>query len=605
MDLPKVKKLCGARTSARNLCAWRDRASASVSSAVKFLCTIIFSAFFLSCSTEPQKTKADLIVHHAVVYTVDSTFTVAESFAVKDGRILAVGKNDSILAKYEAAETIDAQGKAVFPGFIDAHCHFLNYGLGLQQVDLVGTKSFDEVLQRVTADSKTHPGEWIIGRGWDQNDWEKKEFPTRDKLDSLFPNRPVLLTRIDGHAALANGEALDRAHIHPMTQVSGGSVEFVSIEPENDPDLKPADVNELKHMGYPSHRLTGILVDNAVELVKQVIPKNTKEEYRSALLAAQKNCFAYGITTVDDAGLMKHEIDAIDELQKSGELKMRIYAMLSDSAPNYAHYFAKGPYKTDRLNVRSFKFYADGALGSRGACLRRPYADKPQQIGFLLSTRAHFEKKFQECLAKGFQVNTHCIGDSANHLVTLLYAQYLRDALNKRWRIEHAQVVSKDDQELMRTIAAGNLIPSVQPTHASSDMYWAGDRLGPERVKTAYAYADLLKSTRYLALGTDFPVEHISPFYTFYAAVVRKDLKGWPAEGYQMENALTREQALRGMTAWAAYSNFEEKEKGSLEPGKLADFVILEDDLMQAPAEKLPKINVKATYLNGEKVYGE
>ncbi|TND00868.1 MAG: Amidohydrolase 3, partial [Bacteroidetes bacterium] len=523
------------------------------------------------------------------------------SFAVKDGRILEVGKNDSILAKYESKHMIDAQGKAVFPGFIDAHCHFLHYGLGLTEVDLVGTKSFDDVLARVEEFAKRADGEWIVGRGWDQNDWDQKKFPERRKLDSLFPGRPVILTRIDGHAALVNGEALQRAGIHYMTEVSGGDVEVISVNPDDDPDLDPNARGEMKHMGYPSHRMTGILIDNAVDLVKAIIPKPSNDDLFYALLAAQKNCLAMGITTVDDAGLLKYEIDAIDTLHRRGTLKMRVYAMLSDSAPNYAAYTK--PYKTERLNVCSYKFYADGALGSRGACLLAPYTDMPAKQGFLLSTQTHFEEKFVWALQHGFQCNAHCIGDSANRLVIALYQKYLRDVRDKRWRIEHAQVVSAADQLLLNT--ADNIIPSVQTTHATSDMYWAGERLGPERVKTAYAYADLLKQSKRLALGTDFPVENISPFYTFYAAVVRKDLKGWPAEGYQSENALTREQALRGMTSWAAWSNFEEKEKGSLEAGKFADFIILEEDMMKAPFEKLPAINVKATFINGEKVYGE
>lgn len=561
--------------------------------------------FFLSCSNEPQKEKADLIVHHAVVYTVDSAFTVAESFAVRDGKIIAIGKNDSILARFTSDEMIDAQGSAVYPGFIDAHCHFLHYGLGLQEANLVGTKSFAEVLTRVQAFAAENKSEWIIGRGWDQNDWDKKEYPDRFKLDSLFPNRPVLLTRIDGHAALANGEALRRAKVNYMTQVSGGTVEVKSLDPENDPDLKPAQVTELKHMNYPSHRVTGILVDNAVDLVKKVIPQHSDASYRTALLAAQANCVAMGITTVSDAGLMKQEIDAISKLHESGELKMRIYAMLSDSAPNYAHYFKSGPVKTDRLNVCSFKFYADGALGSRGACLLRPYNDRPHEIGFLLSTRAHFEKKFAECLQHGFQVNSHCIGDSANRLVIDLYTGLLANAPDPRWRIEHAQVVSTDDQAKLGGAMKMKIIPSVQPTHATSDMYWAGERLGETRVGTAYAYNDLLKQAGIVALGTDFPVENISPFYTFYAAVTRMDLKKYPAGGYQPANALTREQALRGMTIWAAYANREEQEKGSLEAGKMADFVILDGDLMQISPEKIPGTKAKATYISGEKIFGQ
>jgi predicted amidohydrolase YtcJ len=322
------------------------------------------------------------------------------------------------------------------------------------------------------------------------------------------------------------------------------------------------------------------------------------------------------LTTVDDAGLMKYEIDAIDELQKQGKLKMRVYAMLSDSTPNYKYYLEKGPYKTDRLNVCSFKFYADGALGSRGACLLKPYADKKVWKGFLLNTPDHFSEKAKIMIDKGFQMNTHCIGDSAVRLLQHIYMfpygykenkdgsismTICNDCLSSkkaRWRIEHYQVINRKDLE-----NAQNVIPSVQPTHATSDMYWAKDRLGNERVKYAYAYKDLLKAAGLLALGTDFPVEDISPFKTFYAAVFRKDSKGFPEGGFQMENALTREETIKGMTIWAAYSNFEEKEKGSLEKGKFADFVILDTDIMKCSEKNILTSKVLSTYLNGEKVY--
>jgi predicted amidohydrolase YtcJ len=549
---------------------------------IKKLFLLILSSYFLySCTT--SKKEADLIIHNAVIYTVDSAFSIQQAMAIKDGKIIETGSNEQILNSYSAKETKDIQGKTIFPGFIDAHCHFLSYGLGLQKVDLVGTTSFENVVQvvkdfAVKTDQTPNPSttgevQWIEGRGWDQNDWAVKEYPTKEKFDSLFPNTPLILKRIDGHAVLANSAALKLAGLDNKTKIDGGDL------------IKDAKGN-----------LTGILIDNAVDLVTSKISAPSKEKLFNALLVAQENCFAVGLTTIDDAGLMKYEIDAIDELQKSGKLKMRIYAMLSDSDPNYKYYLEKGPYKTDKLNVRSFKFYADGALGSRGACLLEHYSDKKEWKGFLLNTKEHFEKYAAIMAEKGFQMNTHCIGDSSDRLILDIYKKNIKP--DSRWRVEHAQVVNKNDFEKFKDI-----IPSVQPTHATSDMYWAGERLGKEREKGAYAYKDLLKASGLVALGTDFPVEDISPFKTFYAAVVRKDAKGFPDKGYQMENALTREETIRGMTIWAAYSNFEEKEKGSLEKNKFADFIILDTDLMKCEPNSILSTKVLATYLNGERVH--
>jgi predicted amidohydrolase YtcJ len=560
------------------------------------LCTLWLMAVLSSCSSH-DKEKADLIIHNAVIYTVDSAFSTTESFAIKDGKIIAVGSNDSILRKYDG-ELLDAQGNAVYPGFIDAHCHFYGYGKGLNQADLVDTKSFDEVIQRVVEFSKTKKGEWLVGRGWDQNDWTLKEYPTKDRLDSLFPNTPVFLKRVDGHAALVNSEAMRRAGITNETQIDGGSIEHYKKGIAAKGELKSTD------------NLTGVLVDNAVDLVANKIPSASKPEAQASLLAAQKNCFAVGITTVDDAGLEKQIVDLIDEMQKNGELKMRVYAMLTDNKENLDYYLDHGPYKTDRLNVRSFKFYADGALGSRGACLLKPYADKPEQQGFLLSKPEYFAEMARKMFDRGFQMNTHCIGDSAVRWLERTYGRCFMatsERMDKRWRIEHHQVTSEEDISILTHFNSTdyNLIPSVQPTHATSDMYWAKDRLGEERAKYAYAYKALLNAAGMLALGTDFPVENINPMYTFYAAVARKDLKGFPEGGFQMENALTREETLKGMTLWAAFSNFEEKEKGSIVPGKFADFVILDNDIMKVNIDEVPKVKVVATFVNGEKVYSK
>jgi hypothetical protein len=538
---------------------------------------LLLTVFFISFKAAK---KVDTIVHNGKVYTVDQKFNTAQAFAIKNGKIVDIGSNKDILKKYTATEIIDAKGQAVYPGFIDAHAHFWGYGMSLQDADLVDTKSWDEVVERLQEFVKRKnipPGESIIGRGWDQNDWEVKEFPNKEKLDQLFPDNPVLLRRIDGHAAIANQKALDLGGIKAGAKINGGEVEV------------------------KNGKLTGILIDNAIGLAGA--PVNlTLTKVISALKEGQENCFAVGLTTVDDCGLGYRQVLLIDSLQKEGILKMRIYAMLSDAKGNYDFAFRQGKIKTDHLNVRSFKVYADGALGSRGAALLQPYSDRPDWSGFLLSSQKHFDSVANIISQHGFQMCTHAIGDSGNRTILNIYGKYLKGKNDKRWRIEHSQVINEKDFNLFGKYS---IIPSVQPTHATSDMYWAGDRLGPKRVKGAYAFNQLMKENGWIPLGTDFPVEDISPFKTFYAAVFRVDAKGWPNGGYQMENALSRIEALKGMTIWAAKSNFEENEKGSLEKGKFADFIILDKDLMKVPEKNILDTKVVMTFVGGKKVYNK
>jgi len=539
------------------------------------LLALLGPAFLLlSCST---KTKVDLLIYNASIYTVDSSFSVAEAMAVSDGKIVETGRTADLQNKYDPKENLDAQGKFIYPGFIDAHAHFVSYGQSLFTVDLYDSKSIDELVQRVKDFDSAHPNEaWILGRGWDQNKFPGKSYPTNEALNKLFPNKPVLLGRVDGHAAIANDKALALAGVRPGDKLTGGEIET------------------------KNGKLTGILIDNAVDLVSSKVPQQTPEKLKEALTEAQKNCFAVGLTTIDDCGLDHATISFIDSLQKTGDLKMRLYAMLSDAKENFEFAFTKGKIKTDHLDVRAFKVYADGALGSRGACLLHPYSDQPGWSGFLLSSQQHYDSVARIIYEHGWQMCTHAIGDSGNRTMLTVYSKYLKGKNDLRWRIEHAQVINEND---FKMFGEYNIIPSVQPTHATSDMYWAGDRLGSERVKGAYAFKQLLEQNGWIPLGTDFPVEDISPFKTFYAAVVRKDAKGWPANGFQMENALTREEALRGMTIWAAKANFEENEKGSLEKGKFADFVILDNDLMKEVPEKLLQVRVLKTFVGGERVY--
>lgn len=539
----------------------------------RYLPFLFALSFVYSCST---KTSVDLLVYNGTIYTVDSAFSTAEAMVIKNGKILETGSVADLEKKYDAREKSDAGGGYIYPGFMDDHSHFTEYGFGLNKVNLVGTTSWDEIIEKIKAFSKENPEGWIMGQGWDQNDWPVKTFPDNSKLNELFPDRPVMMSRVDGHALIANQKALDLANIKAGDKTAGGEIEV------------------------KNGKLTGILVDNAMDLVYGKIPSATIAQTKEALLEAQQNCFAAGLTTVSECGIGFETVLFMDSIQKTGDLKIRVFAMLSDNKKNFDFAFQNGKIKTDRMNMRGFKFLADGALGSRGACLLQPYSDRPGWYGFLLNPQSHYDSAAKIISEKGWQMSTHAIGDSSNRMILNIYAKYLKGKNDLRWRIEHAQVIHENDFKLF---GENKIIPSVQPTHATSDMYWAGDRLGKERVKGAYAYKQLLEQNGWEALGTDFPVEDISPLKTFYAAVVRKDAKGWPESGFQMENALSRTEAMRGMTIWAARANFEEKEKGSLEKGKFADFVILDKDLMTEAPEQLLQVRVLKTYVGGEKVY--
>ncbi|MDI1355271.1 MAG: amidohydrolase [bacterium] len=537
---------------------------------------IFFCAILSFSSCTQKKEKVDLIVYHAHIYSVDSANTRYEAMAIKGGNILELNSSERILQKYEAKDLVDAEGKTVFPGFTDAHCHFTGFATDMWKCQLSGTTSFENVLEKVKEYSINAPMYWIYGRGWDQNDWLLKEFPDKLKLDALYPNRPVFLKRVDGHAALVNQKALDLAGVTITTKVKGGTVEI------------------------KNNQLTGILIDNAMDLVDGIIPHISDSLAKVYYRKAEIRCFSLGLTQVHDCGISEHTLELLDAEQKSGHLKMKIYALLSDDSTYYERWIKKGILRTERLTMGGFKVYADGALGSRGACLREAYSDKKEWMGFLLTDQLRLTKIAQTLVNSNLQMCTHAIGDSANRTILKIYAAALKGKNDRRWRIEHAQVIAPGDFGYFEKYS---IIPSVQPTHATSDMYWAKDRLGAERIKTAYAYQLLLKAGGIVALGTDFPVEDISPIKTFYAAVVRQDTKGFPENGFQKENALSREEALRGMTIWAAYSSFEEKIKGSLEKGKTADFILLDTDLMNCKESEILGTRVMASYVNGEQVF--
>ena len=529
---------------------------------------IILSILNFSCNNE-----VDLIIVNSEIYTANENNQIAKSIAVKDGKIIEVS-SENLVSRYEANEILDANGKTILPGFIDSHCHFYNLGLDQQVVDLRGTTSFEEIIERLIASDLNNESDLILGRGWDQNDWDNKQFPVNTELNKVFENKLVVLERIDGHAYIVNDNALELAGIDQNTLVRGGLVLLK--------DNKP----------------TGVLIDAPMSMVDKVLPEKSIREKVNALKQAQEISFSYGLTTVSDAGLSTEIINVIDSLHKSEELKIKIYAMVSVSKNNIQRLKETGIIKTPKLNVRSFKVYGDGALGSRGAALKKPYCDDPHNYGFLRTDIKDLKYYANEIAGMGFQMNTHAIGDSTVSVLLKEYQKVLNDIEDPRWRIEHSQVVDLNEFELYND----KILPSVQPTHATSDMYWAYDRLG-KRIDGAYAFKDLLSQSKRIALGTDFPVEKVNPFHTFYSSIERKDLNGYPENGFQIENALTREETLKGMTIWGAYFNFEEDEKGTIEKGKSADFIIIDQNIMKIEADKIPYTKVLKTFVDGELVF--
>lgn len=547
-----------------------------------FLVALILFAPSLALT---QRAPADLIVTNARIYTVDPSRPFVEAMVVANGRVVFTGPAGAALT-YRGSNTrvLDAQGQTVIPGMIDAHVHLLGLGTALRTVDLVGTTSYDQIVQRVAARAKEVPaGTWITGRGWDQNDWGDTRFPSHEALSRAVPNHPVYLTRVDGHAALVNAAAMKAAGLTTATQdPTGGRIVRGT---DNEP--------------------SGVLVDRAMGLVGRVIPPASKEETRAATLAAIRETNKWGLTGVHDAGVGKSVIDVFEEVAKEGQYSLRNYIMVANDDAAIDHYLARGPQNglyDNRLWIKAIKISADGALGSRGAALIEPYSDEPANRGLITIPEGRVKSVAVKALGKGFQVNVHAIGDRANRVVLDEMEAALREVpvADHRFRIEHAQILNFDD---IPRFAKLGVIPSMQASHQTSDMYWAGNRIGPTRLLGAYAWRSLLNSGVIIPNGSDFPVEHVNPLISFHSAVARQDANDWPAGGWFPEQRMTRDEALKSMTIWPAYASFMEKEVGSLEPGKLADFVILDQDIMRVPNEMILRTRVLATYLGGKPVY--
>ena len=537
------------------------------------LLLLIFSA-----GCQFAKAPVDLVVRNANIVCLDGNGTKAQAMAVHQGQIVAVGKEHEILNAYRGTQVEDVQGATVYPGLIDAHSHLLGYALNLAHTDLVGTTSWEDVLLRLKTDHEGSDDPWVRGRGWDQNDWALPQFPDRAELDRLFPNRPVVLQRIDGHAVMANQRALQMTGLLHAQELPGGEI------------LRRTD-------GTP----TGVLVDGAADSLLARIPKPSAQTKALALRKAQDNLVAAGLTTVTDAGLDVEDIALLDSLHQVGALWLRVVAMANPTEPNFQAMAERGGWLTERLIAQSFKFYMDGALGSRGAALLEPYDDRPGHRGLLLQSPEIYQAQLERIHDDGFQAATHAIGDSAARLVLNAYHRVLGGPNDKRWRMEHAQVIHPDD---LNRFAEASIIPSVQPTHATSDMYWAGQRLGRGRIRRAYAYVDLKNQLGMVPLGTDFPVEDIDPRKTYLAAVARQDEQRHPQEGFHLDQALSPEEAMLGMTLWAALASRMENRVGSIEVGKRADFVVVDRDwtLLKDPHD-IMQSEIEKTFIDGVQVH--
>jgi predicted amidohydrolase YtcJ len=528
---------------------------------------------------------ADLIVTNARIYTVDDSRPFVSALAVRNGRVQFVGsQREALFLRGPSTTMVDANGQTVIPGITDAHGHLFEIGTFLRNIDLKDTRSFNDIVTRIGTHAKSAAANsWIFGRGWDQNQWGDTRFPTHDALSRVSPNNPVILERVDGHAILVNSAAMRAANITAATQApAGGRIEH--------------DAN-----GQP----TGVFVDNAMDLVQRVVPPLSHDDMRSATLAAVAEANKYGLVGMHDAGEPRAIIDVFEELAKAGNFSLRVYVMISDDSAAIEHYFQRGPQSAlydGHLWIRTIKLYADGALGSRGAALLDPYADDPKNTGLLKSTPDHLRDVSTRALQHGFQVATHAIGDRGNRVALDAYEAALQavPVVDHRFRIEHVQVL--DHADVPRFAKLG-VIPSMQAVHQASDMYWAPTRLGYARTFGAYAWRSLLNTGVIIPNGSDVPVERANPLYSFHAAVSRQDDNGWPPGGWFPEQRMTRDEALKSMTIWPAFAAFQEQVTGSLTPGKYADFVILDRDIMTVPDAEILGTHVSATYIQGRAVF--
>ncbi len=528
---------------------------------------------------------ADLIVTAGRIHTVDPARPLVQALAVRAGRIVFAGStSEAMTLRGPATRMLDLGGRTVVPGLVDAHAHLTGLGTALRTVDLTGTRSYDEVIARVVARARElRPGEWIRGRGWNQNEWADTRFPTNEALTRAVPDNPVVMTRVDGHAVLANAKAVELARITAQT-----------------PD--PTGGRILRGAGNAP---TGVFVDAAQGLIYRVVPRASPEEHRAEILAAITEANRWGLTGIHDAGQDTGTIAIYEDLARAGQYNLRNYVMVDGDSATIMHFLQRGPQSAlydGHLWIRAIKMYADGALGSRGAALLEDYSDDPGNRGLVLNPPERIERVAEAALRAGFQVNTHAIGDRANRTTLDAYEQALRAVprADHRFRIEHAQIIHRQD---IPRFAQLGVIPSMQTSHQTSDAAMTMNRIGWTRTQGGYAWRSLLNTGTIIPNGTDFPVEPVNPLIGFHSALTRQDANGWPAGGWFPEERMTREEALRSMTIWPAYAGFMEGVSGSLTPGKYADFVVLDQDIMSVAPERILDTHVVMTVLGGQVVY--
>lgn len=539
----------------------------------------------LAAQAPPQNAAADLIVTASRIYTVDPARPQVQAFAVRGGRVVFAGSAaEAMTLKGPATRVMELGNRTVFPGFVDAHAHLTGLGQALATVDLFGTHSYEEVVARVAERARTaRPGEWIRGRGWNQNEWGDTRFPTEAALSAAVPNNPVVLGRVDGHAVLVNAAALRLAQVTAQTP-----------DPEGGRILRNSDGSA-----------TGVFVDHAQGIIGRVVPPSSRDQQRREILAAVADANRWGLTGIHDAGVGGETIDLYEELARAGQYNLRNYVMIDNDSALLQRFFQRGPQSglyNGHLWLRAIKIIADGALGSRGAALLEDYSDEAGNRGLVRTAPERVEQVAEAGLRHGFQVNTHAIGDRANRFVLDAYEAALRavPTADHRFRVEHAQILHRQD---IPRFAQLGVIPSMQESHQTSDAAMTMNRVGFTRSLGAYAWRSLINTGVVIPNGTDFPVEQVNPLIGFHSAITRQDASGWPAGGWFPDERMTRQEALLSMTLWPAYAGFMEDVTGSLSPGKYADFVVLDQDIMTIAAERILDTHVVMTVLGGTTVY--